>query len=85
MIRKDLRVDVKIMIIVYIVTDMGTKYYNLARMIIMSEVQTKIARVVPCKDGLDCKWNWSCVGEARGCPRDGRHQDVVIIEGIKNE
>jgi len=31
-----------------------------------------LSNKIPCAD--DCRFNWSCVGEAKGCPIDGRHE-----------
>lgn len=35
-------------------------------------------REVPCSSRDDCRWNWACVGEARGCPMDGVHEKCLL-------
>lgn len=35
-----------------------------------------LTKDAPCCDFDVCPWNGACVGEARGCPIDGRHQKI---------
>jgi hypothetical protein len=48
---------------------------------VSGEVQTNLGiftEEVPCMSADDCPYAWSCVGEGRGCPIDGRHKDANL-------